>query len=513
MAIPSPTRTADVPTAKAGSRQWAALAALALAVTLLAVDGTVLALAMPALSADLAASSSQVLWIGDVYSFALAGLLISMGTLADRIGRKRLLLLGAAGFGAASVLAAFAPTAGWLIAARALLGVAGATVMPSTLSIIRDMFTDPRQRTRAVAVWSAGASGGAALGPLVGGALLEHYWWGSVFIINLPIMLLVLISVAVLVPESRNPEPGRFDPFSAALSIAAIVPLVWAVKHCAKSGIDLAGLIAVVAGAAAAVVFVRRQRALRTPLIDVTLFTRPAFTGTVLASLVAVFAFSGLLFFFSQYLQLVRGYSPLQAGLRELPGTLASIAVAVVAVRVITRLGVGATLGSSLLLTAAGFGVLALAEGFTGYLGLALALVLVGVGIGIAYTAATDAVLNAVPRERAGAASAISEMSYELGVALGIAVLGTLHAAFYRGGLPDLSGLSDPARTAVTESLAAGSQSLAGAGQQQILAAARDAFARSMQLTSMIAAALLVVAAVIAWKVVPSRRQPGLSGR
>ncbi|MEV0570037.1 MFS transporter [Dactylosporangium sp. NPDC050588] len=437
----------------------------------------------------------------------------SSTTLADRIGRKRLLLLGAAGFGAASALAAFAPTAGWLIAARALLGVAGATVMPSTLSIIRDMFTDPRQRTRAVAVWSAGASGGAALGPLVGGALLEHYWWGSVFIINLPIMLLVLISVAVLVPESRNPEPGRFDPFSAALSIAAIVPLVWAVKHFATSGIDLAGLIAVLIGAAAAVVFVRRQRALRTPLIDVTLFTRPAFTGTVLASLVAVFAFSGLLFFFSQYLQLVRGYSPLQAGLRELPGTLASIAVVVVAVRVIARLGVGATLGASLLLTAAGFGLLALAEGFAGYLGLALALVLVGVGIGIAYTAATDAVLSAVPRERAGAASAISEMSYELGVALGIAVLGTLHAVFYRGGLPDLAGLPDPARTAVTESLAAGSQSLAGAGQQQILAAARDAFAQSMQVTSLIAAALLVVAAVIAWKVVPSSRQPGLSGR
>ncbi|MEU7870396.1 MFS transporter [Dactylosporangium sp. NPDC049140] len=503
--MPAPVEVPVI--AKAGAREWAALAALALAVTLLAVDATVLALALPALTAELAPSSTQVLWIGDAYSFALAGLLISMGTLADRIGRKRLLLAGTAVFGAASLLAALAPTAGWLIATRALLGVAGATVMPSTLSIVRNIFTDPKQRTRAVAVWSAGASGGAALGPLVGGVLLEHFWWGSVFVINLPIMLLVLVSVALVVPESRNPNPGRFDLASAALSVAAIVPLVWAVKQAASTGIDAAGLLAVAGSIVAAVVFVRRQRTLRTPLVDVTLFASRAFTGTVLASMVAVFAFSGLLFFFSQYLQLVRGYSPLQAGFRELPGTVASIAVVVVAVRVITRLGVGNALGASLLFTAAGFGLLAVAEGSRGYVGLALALVVIGLGVGIAYTAATDAILSAVPGERAGAASAISEMSYELGVALGIALLGTLHTVFYRGRLPDLSGLPEPGRRAVTESLAAGTHALTGAGPQaQILAGARDAFAHSMQLTSIIAAVLLLVSAAIAWKVVPSSR-------
>ncbi|MEV0328831.1 MFS transporter [Micromonospora echinospora] len=508
---PSVGATPDTPhrPGRAGARQWAALGALTLAVTLLAVDGTVLALAMPALTADLGATSTEVLWIGDAYSFALAGLLISMGTLADRIGRRRLLLIGVAGFGSASLVAAFAPTAGWLIAARVLLGVAGATLMPSTLSIVRNVFTDPAQRTRAIAVWSAGASGGAALGPLVGGVLLEHYWWGSVFVINLPIMLLVLISVALLVPESRNPAAARFDLVSAVLSVAAIVPLVWAVKHTAKSGIDPAGLLAAALSVGAALVFVRRQRTLRTPLVDVTLFARPAFTGTILVSLITIFAFSGLLFFFSQYLQLVRGHSPLEAGLRELPATLASIAVVVVAVRIIARLGVGRALAASLLVAAAGLGVLAITEGAAGYAGLAAGLILVGLGIGMAFTASTDAILSAVPRERAGAASAISEMSYELGVALGIALLGTLHMALYRAGLPDLSGLAVPAREAVTDSLAAGTQALAGTGEQgaQVLAAARDAFAHGMQITSVIAAVLLVVAALIAWKVIPSGRR------
>ncbi|MFB9544611.1 MFS transporter [Micromonospora sagamiensis] len=494
---------------RAGARQWAALGALTLAVTLLAVDGTVLALAIPALTADLGATSTEVLWIGDAYSFALAGLLISMGTLADRIGRKRLLLIGVAGFGSASLVAAFAPTAGWLIAARILLGVAGATLMPSTLSIVRNVFTDAAQRTRAIAVWSAGASGGAALGPLVGGTLLEHYWWGSVFVINLPIMLVVLISVALLVPESRNPTAAPFDLVSAVLSVAAIVPLVWAVKHTAKTGVDPAGLLAAVLSVGAALVFVRRQRTLRTPLVDVTLFARPAFTGTILVSLITIFAFSGLLFFFSQYLQLVRGHPPLQAGLRELPATLASIAVVVVAVRLIARLGVGRALAAALLVAAAGLGVLAMVEGAAGYTGLAVGLVLVGLGIGMAFTASTDAVLGAVPRERAGAASAISEMSYELGVALGIALLGTLHIALYRAGLPDLSGLPGPAREAVADSLAAGTRALAGTGEQgtRILDAARDAFAHGMRITSVIAAVLLLVAALIAWKVIPSDRR------
>lgn len=484
---------------RVGARRWAALGALTLAVTLLAVDGTVLALAVPALMADLAPTSTQLLWIGDVYSFALAGLLISMGTLADRIGRKRLLLIGVVGFGAASLLAAFAPGPGWLIAARALLGVAGATLMPSTLSLVRNMFPEPKLRTRAIAVWSAGASGGAALGPLVGGALLEHFWWGSVFLINVPIILLVLVTVAALVPESRDPAPGRFDPLSALLSVAAVVPFVWAIKHTAQSGIDRVGVLVAALGIGAVLWFVRRQRTLKSPLVDVTLFARPAFSGTILASVIAIFAFSGLLFFFSQYLQLVREYSPLQAGLRELPLTLASIAVVVVAVRAMTRLGVGRALGLSLLVASAGLAILAVGEGRDGYLVLAVGLVIIGFGVGLAFTAATDAVLASVPPERAGSASAISEMAYELGVALGIALLGTLHTVLYRAALPDLSALPEAARQSITDSLAT------AVSASTEVAAAQEAFSHAMQSTSVIAAVMLAIAGLLAWRVVPSR--------
>ncbi|MEU4235927.1 MFS transporter [Actinoplanes sp. NPDC026619] len=484
-------------------RRWGALAALTLAVTLLAVDGTVLALAVPALTADLGPTSAQLLWIGDAYSFALAGLLISMGTLADRIGRKKLLLFGVAGFGGASLLAAFAPTAGWLVAARVLLGVAGATLMPSTLSLVRNLFPEPRLRTRAIAIWSAGASGGAALGPLVGGLLLERFWWGSVFVINVPVMLLVLAGVAALVPESRDPAPGRFDPLSALLSVAAIVPLVWAVKRTAQGGIGPAAIAAAVLGLAAGVWFVRRQRRLPSPLVDIGLFARPAFSGTILSTVIAIFAFSGVIFFFSQYLQLVRGYSPLQAGLREMPLTLASIVVVVVAVPLMSRLGVGRALGVSLLTVAGGLAILAAGEGREGYGVLALGLVVIGLGVGVAVTASTDAVLASVPAERAGAASAISEMAYELGVALGIALLGTLQTVLYRAALPDLSALPAATRDAVTESLAA-----AHAAGPAVVAAARDAFADAMQITSIVAAALAVVSGALAWRLVPSRSDP-----
>lgn len=495
-------QTTTPSTHRATSREWAGLAVLTLAVVLLAIDGTVLALAVPSLTADLDPTATQVLWIGDVYSFALAGLLVTMGNVADRIGRKRLLLIGSVAFGLASAGAAFAPTPELLIAARALLGIAGATLMPSTLSLVRAVFRDARQRTTAIAVWSAGATGGAAAGPLVGGALLEHFWWGSVFLINIPVVVVIVVAGAILLPESRGGARTPVDLLSAVLSVVAIVPLVYAVKHLVGHGADWTVAAAVVIGVGAGWWFTRRQRSLSTPLIDLQLFRIPAFSGAVVANSLSVFALSGLLFFFSQYLQLVRGFPPLLAGAAELPATTASIAVIAVVGLLSRRVGPGRSIGLGLATAAVGMAGLAFAEGLPTYLGIAIALAVVGLGVGVSMTLATDAVVAAAPRERAGAASAISETGYELGVALGIAVLGSLQTAFYRAAL-DGAGDGSAVTATVRESLARAAQVLDPASP--VLAHAREAFTGGMQLASVCAAVMLAVAAVVALRVIPNR--------
>ncbi|WP_307793743.1 MFS transporter [Microbacterium stercoris] len=487
------------------ARSWAALGILTLAVLLLAIDGTVLALAVPALTADLNPTATQLLWIGDIYSFALAGLLVTMGNLADRIGRKRLLLIGSAGFGLSSLLAAFATTPDLLILARAILGISGATIMPSTLAIVRNLFTDPAMRTRAIAVWAAGATAGAAVGPIVGGALLEHFPWGSVFLINVPIMLLVLVGGILLLPESKNPTGGPIDLLSALLSFVAIVSIVYAIKHVFANGLDGIVPVAVLLGLLAGWGFLRRQRRLTQPLIDVSLFRSPAFSGAVLANTVSIFAFVGLLFFFSQYLQLVRGLGPLQAGLVELSATIASMVVIALAGFMLGRLGRGRAISAGLALGAIGLGVLALAEGMTGLAGIIIGFAIVGFGAGLAMTLTTDAVVSAAPRERAGAASSIAETAYELGAALGIAVLGSVQLALYRWNLPAIDDATSAAN--LHESLATGMTQLDTA-DPAVLAAieqAQHAFTVGMQWTSVIAALLLAIAAVIAWIAIPSQ--------
>lgn len=485
------------------SRRWISLSVLIGAVLLLAIDSTVLFLAVPSLTRDLDPTATQVLWIGDIYSLAIAGLLVTMGNLADRVGRKKVLLIGATAFGAASVLAAFSPTAEVLIAARLLLGIAGATLMPSTLSLIRNIFTDPRERTRAIALWSAASASGIAIGPLLGGALLEHFWWGSVFLINLPVMALVVIVGWWVLPESRNPEPGRFDLLSSALSMLAIVPFVYVVKHLAGGTYGVSGGVATVVAIASAILFVRRQRRAAHPMIDVELFRSGAFSGAVLVNFISIFAMSGVLFFFSQYLQLARDLSPLQAGLAQLPVAIAAMAAIAVVGFLLARLGRGRAIALALAVGAAGLVFVALVEGSDQLVWLLIALVPLGLGIGVSETLSVDAVVSSVPQHKSGAASSISETAYELGAAMGIAILGSVMTMLYRANLVVPEGAEGA--EAAHDSLASASAALEPGSA--LLAAAHDAFVTAMQSTTLIAAGIMVVGAVVAFRLIPNAKQ------
>ena len=319
------TKITIVDTKKAGRREWIGLAVIALPCMLYSMDLTVLNLALPALSADLRPSSSQMLWIVDIYGFMVAGFLITMGTLGNRIGRRRLLLIGATAFGIASVIAAFSTSAEMLIATRALLGLAGATLAPSTLSLIRNMFHDPAQRTVAIGAWITSYSVGGAIGPLLGGLLLQHFWWGSVFLLSVPVMVLLLVLGPVLLPEFRDPQAGRLDLISAAMSLAAVLLVIYGLKQISEDGLEWLPALSIVAGLAVGFVFLRRQQTLRHPLIDIRLFRLSAFSAALAIYLVGTFVAFGSFVFMAQYLQLVVGLSPLEAGLWTLPWAIAFI--------------------------------------------------------------------------------------------------------------------------------------------------------------------------------------------
>ncbi len=494
-------------------RRWAALAVLVLPVLLISVDMTVLGFAVPALSADLEPSSTQLLWIIDIYSFLLAGLLVLMGNLGDRIGRRRLLMIGAVAFASASVVAAFATSAEMLIAARGLLGLGGATLMPSTLSLIRTVFPEPQQRRNAVAVWAAAFAGGAALGPILGGALLEHFWWGSVFLINAPIMVILLIGAIVLLPESRNPAPGPFDLLSAVLSIAGMLPVVYAMKSIGTEGFSASAIAVLAMGLTLLWLFARRQRRLPEPLLDITLFADRVFTVAVLTNLLSIFAVLGLLFFLPQYLQLVLGLSPLNAGVWMLPLAVGTVAGSLAAPWLARLLTLRVVISGGMFLAGAGFALGALLindGGLSALLGWTL---VVGLGVGMAESLTNDVVVSSAPAERTGGAASISETAYELGAALGTAVLGTLGLALYRSGLAD-------APEAVPESVVrAGQETLGGAEAaamglpeelgQSFVALAHEAFTSGMSLVFWVAAAVSLYTGMQAFFVLRRRRDHG----
>ncbi|MFJ2649429.1 MFS transporter [Streptomyces sp. NPDC087420] len=481
--------------------RWVALAVLVLAVLLVAVDATVLGLATPFLSEDLRPTGTQLLWIGDIYSFVIAGLLVSMGSLGDRIGRKKLLLIGATAFGGVSVLTAYATSPEMMIAARALLGVAGATLMPATLALIRNIFPDPRERSLAVGVWGATASAGAAVGPVVGGFLLEHFWWGSVFLINLPVMAVLVVVGVKLLPESKDPSPGPWDLISVVLSLVGVVGVVYAVKETAAHGIRGEAAAAGLVGAAALLWFVRRQLTLPRPLLDMRLFRSRGFSGAVLADLLTILGLSGLVFFLSQFFQLVQGRAPLEAGLAELPAAVGAVAAGLLAGVVARRYSVRSVVAGGLAAIGLALAALTGLSQSTGYPVLGAVLLVVGVGAGLSFTVTADVILAGVPEEQAGAASAVSETAYELGAALGIALLGSIVTGVYRG-FATPPGVPADAATAAHESLggaAAAASTLPPAHATALVGAAQDAFVEGMRLAAGAGAVVLLAASVAAF--------------
>ncbi|WP_344833679.1 MFS transporter [Actinocorallia longicatena] len=495
----------------AATRKWSTLAICCLAYTVLSIDLTALHLAIPQLVADLNPSATQILWIADGYGFALAALLITMGWLGDRIGRKKLLLTGVGLFAAASAITAYAHTPELLIGARVLLGVAGATIMPSCLSLVRNVFTDPKERTMAVGISSGVAGLGVGLGPVFGGALLDHFWWGSVFLINVPIMAVIFVLGSVALPESRDPRPGRLDVPSVLLSGAGIVGFVYTVKELAAEGWAPEYAVTGLAAVALLALFLRRQTRIASPLIDVRLFRLPAFSGSVGVNMFAMFALVAQSLVFAQYFQMVLGWSPWIAGVAGLPGALGAMAGgAALAPALITAIGRNRAIGVGMVLSAGSF----VSYSFMGldahYWALMFpTMIFGGMGIGVAMTVTSDTILASVPKDRAGAAAAISETATELGGALGMALLGSVLNAAYRGGVEVPAGVTGPARDAVEDSLAGAFEAAGTLPSQlagQAIAAARSAYVDGMHVTLYCSAVLALaagVAAVFALRSVP----------
>ncbi|MFJ5779410.1 MFS transporter [Streptomyces sp. NPDC093094] len=491
----NPTSATTSQPARAGRREWTALGVLMLPLLLVSMDVSVLYFAIPSISADLEPSGTQQLWIFDIYGFVLAGLLMTMGSLGDRIGRRRLLLIGAAAFGTASLVAAYADSAETLIAARAVLGIGGATLMPSTMALVRTMFTDPAQRTKAIGLWSGVMTGGIALGSVMSGVLVEHFWWGSVFLVNLPAMVLLLLVGPFLLPESKNPAPGRFDLLSVPLSMAAVLPVIYGLKEIAAEGWNVRHVVAVTVGLLFAVFFFQRQRTAASPLISPALFRGHGFTPAVALNLVSAFGLMGSAYFTTQYLQSVLDKSALEAALWSLlPSVPIGLAAPVSAGLVQRGVPRGHVVAGGFTVAASGYLMLSLTGTDAMWLLLAACGVLAS-GIVAVMSQLADLALSTAPVEKAGAASSLMETGTEFGGALSMAALGSIGTAVYRSDMP--GSAPEPARETLGGALAVARQ-MPGRTGEALATAAREAFTHGMQTAAVVGAVLLLAAAALA---------------
>ncbi|MFF8194118.1 MFS transporter [Streptomyces bobili] len=487
--------------AGAGANRWVVLVVLCVSLLLVAVDATVLHVAVPAVTEDLRPGGIELLWIVDTYPLVCASLLILFGTLGDRVGRRRILLLGYTLFGVASAMAAFAGTAEVLIVARALLGVGGAMIMPATLSILRQVFPDRRERALAIGIWSAVAAVGAAVGPLLGGFLLEHFWWGSVFLVNIPLMLVSLPVGRLLLPESKGSGEGPWDVVGALMAAAGLFGAVLGVKRLGGGELGPSTLAPLAAGALLIVLFVRRQRRRRHPLVDLRMFARPAFSTAVGCIVLAMLALVGLELIAAQYLQLVLDLSPLETGLRLLPLTFAAMSAGLAGARLLRRFGPRRMVCAGFCLTAVAV-VMLTSMGGTDNAGLMLAgFLLLGFGLETTLFGAYESMLSEAPPEQAGGAAAIGETSYQLGAGIGIALLGSVMNAAYAPGLSSVPGVPASASAAAGNSLGEAYEvagRLGGPAGEVLRQTARDCFVHGLHVTLVVSAGLLLLGAVMA---------------
>ncbi|GAA3854314.1 MFS transporter [Streptomyces sedi] len=499
--VPSPPGPSSLPP-RAGRREWTAFTVLLLPLLLVSMDVSVLYFAIPALSADLEPTGTQQLWIFDIYAFIIAGLLITMGSLGDRIGPRKLLLIGATAFGLASLAAAYATSPEMLIAARALLGLGGATLMPSTLSLVRRIFRDDKQRSAAIAIWSGAMAGGVALGSVLSGVLLEYFWWGSVFLINLPAMVLLLVAMPLLVPEFRDTNPGKFDLVSVPLSMAAVLPVVYALKEFAAEGYDVTYVVSMAVGLGFAALFVYRQRTYHSPMVDPALFRNSGFGSVMVLNMLVMFAMMGSAYFTAQYLQSVLGKSALEAALWSLLPSVAVLMSAPAAAAAAQAFGRRPVIVVGFAVATAGFGVLTQVGTDSLWVLIAGAGILGGGVVGV-LSQVVDIALGISPTHQAGSVSALSETATEFGGALGMAVLGSVGTAVFRNDIEDTlpEGLPAEAADAAGETMAGAAHvasTLDGQLALDVLESAREAYTNGFNLAAGVGAVLLLGATLLA---------------
>ncbi len=491
-------------------RRWATLAILCVSLLVIVIDNTIVNVALPTLVRDLGTSVSDLQWVVDAYTLVFAGLLLTAGSLGDRFGRKGALTIGLVIFGGASAAAAFSGGVGALIGARAVMGIGAALVMPATLSILTNVFTDTRERALAIGLWSGVAGIAVALGPVTGGFLLEHFWWGSVFIVNVPIVIAAIVAGHFLVPTSRNPTRPKLDLVGAGLSIVGLGALVAAIIEAPSHGWTDP---LIVAGFAVAVIslctFVWWERRIDEPMLDVRFFANPRFTAASVNVTLLFFALFGFIFLATQYLQFVLGFSAFEAGLRTLPFAFALMVLAPLSSKAVQWFGTKRVVVTGMLLFSSGLVVASTATVGSGYPRVMVAMVLMGAGMGLSVAPATESIMGALPLHQAGVGSAVNDTSREVGGALGVAIVGSLLSSLYASDLNAKLPANVPGqvRDAADQSVGAALQVSAQLGRAgaPLADAARESFVYAMSRASLVTAAVALVGALLAWRFLPAR--------